>query len=382
MPSACAVPLLSEQLEDERTSAIRVAPASLDRSRRIEFLDVLRGVAAFMVLCQHSVECVSPSFMRWTVNFVNFGEVGVVVFFLISGFIIPFSLEKYNSLPRFWTGRLLRLWPAYLTSLALVMTLNRFGLLKINQLPEYGHRHLALFVLGNISMFAEYLRIPNAIGAYWTLSLELVFYMVCSLLFLFGLLGRTRLWVWVSTAILLLSQLAIGVKFHQSLPAGRIGLLVTALYGTLLYRQRAERTSPRMIFTILPVLFSVFAIAFWLRSHFYTSYEVMGHHKSPNTTVLCTVTSWVSAYLIFLVAYELRSKQFPRLLMWVGQISYPLYLFHGLVLGVMPTTLVWPVFLLLALAISLLLAQLVHVLIEKPIGRFQATILPHKAVPA
>jgi len=355
--------------------------ASVDKSKRIEFLDVLRGFAAFIVLCQHSVECVSVFFTQWTAKYMNFGEVGVVIFFIISGFIIPVSLEKYNSLSRFWMGRILRLWPAYIASLVLVIVLNGFKVLRVNQLPEFYHSHHVLFMLGNMSMFAEYLRIPNAIGAYWTLSLELIFYILCSFLFLFGVLGRTRIWLWVSIGTLLLSQVAIAMAFHKSLPAGRIGLIVTALFGTLLYRQRGEAKLPKTILTVLPAMFTVFAVTFWLRfDYFYTSYSVLGRLKPSHPTALCAVISWISAYLIFIVAYALRSKQFPRLFTWVGQISYPLYLFHGLVLGVVPATLTWPVFLLITLIVSLLIAHLTHVLIEKPVGRYQHKILAHRPV--
>jgi peptidoglycan/LPS O-acetylase OafA/YrhL len=354
--------------------------ASLDKSRRIEFLDVLRGLAAFIVFCQHSMEYVSVPFKEWSGQYVNLGEVGVVVFFMVSGFIIPVSLEKYNSLPRFWMGRILRLWPIYLASLVVAVALNSLNVLGTQQFPDSYDRHPVLFVLGNMTMFQQYIGIPVAIGVYWTLALELVFYALCSLLFLFGLLRRTLTWLWVSIAVLLTSQVAIAIAFDKSLPAGRMGLIVTAFFGTLLYRQRSEGKLWKTMVTVLPVLFCVFALTFWLRTHFYTPPAVLGPQLPPRPTTLCQVISWISAYLVFLGGYALRSWEFPKLFTWIGQISYPLYLFHCLVLAVTPATLPWPVFLLGTLTVSLLIAHLTHNLIERPIARFQHTLLPQKAV--
>ena len=166
------------------------ALSKIDR-RRIQFLDVLRGIAALMVVLQHAVESASPGFAHWTNEYLNFGEIGVVVFFIVSGFIIPVSLEKYNSLPRFWMGRIFRLWPPYIVSLAAAIAIYPF----VHELPAFYQAHPVDFILGNLTMFEEYLRIPFAIGAYWaSFSLELVFYLLCSVLFLFGSLKNRCGW--------------------------------------------------------------------------------------------------------------------------------------------------------------------------------------------
>src|SRR3954452_17183752 len=85
---------------------------------RLGFLDFVRGVAAFAVVLQHGGETFWPAVNRATHNYVNVGRFGVVAFFLVSGFIIPFSLERGGSVRRFWTGRFFRLYPLYWASLA------------------------------------------------------------------------------------------------------------------------------------------------------------------------------------------------------------------------------------------------------------------------
>lgn len=356
--------------------------ASSDKSRRIEFLDVLRGVAAFLVLCQHCVESVSAGFMQWTLKYVNLGEMGIVLFFIVSGFIIPVSIEKYNSLSRFWLGRVLRLWPTYLASLLIAVLLTHQHLPTSRTFRDALAVHPVRVILGNLTMVAEYIRIPMAIGAYWTLALELVFYLLCSALFLFGALRRTWTWLWASMGLLLVSQLAMALGVHKSLPAGRIGLIVTAFFGTLLYRQKSDGDLRRTILLVLPPLFAVFAVTFWVRFGLYRTVTV-GPYVLEHPSTLCALISWMTAYLFFLAVYLLRSRRFPRLLIWIGQISYPLYLFQALVLPASPKTLPWPVFLLGTFATSLLLAHLTHILVEKPVARFQHRVLLRKplAVP-
>lgn len=359
---------------------VSIKTASTDKSRRIEFLDVLRGIAAFLVLCQHAVQVMSPSFKQWSLKYINFGEVGVVVFFIVSGFIIPVSIEKYNSLSRFWLGRLLRLWPTYLVSLFAVVALTSLNLRGPHKLPDWYNLHPVGFVLGNATMIEEYIRIPAALGGYWTLEVELIFYVLCSVLFLFGLLHRTRTWLWVSMGLLLGSQVAIAAFAHKSLPAGRIGLIVTAFFGTLLYRQSSVGGRTKSVLIAVPALFAVFAVTLWLRSNLYTGPEVSQHWLGLRASFPCQIASWLSGYVIFMALYVARSMSFPRGLAWLGQISYPLYLFHGLVLEIFPATLPWQIFLPVTVAASLLVAHLAHVFIEKPVARFQSRVLPHRSL--
>jgi peptidoglycan/LPS O-acetylase OafA/YrhL len=343
---------------------------SKDKSRRLEFLDVLRGFAAMSVFVQHSVERVSHSFAIWASRAVNFGEMGVVVFFIASGFIIPVSIEKYGSIAWFWLGRVLRLWPVYLLSLLAVILVDAW-MPELNAI-RYFHSRPAVFVLGNLTMMEEFLHIPYGIGVYWTLSLELSFYAVCSLLFQIGMLKKYRQWL----AIALLGQLAsvsgAAILFHRSLPAGRIGLLVSCFFGTLVFREMNGNHHRKVIALFLPATFAVFAITFWVR---FDLYNPRGDGELVVGTV-CVMMSWAAAYAIFLLFYALRSREFPRVLIWIGQISYPLYLFHGLVIWTMPRSLSGPLFVVSSLAVSLAVAHILHVLVENPIARFQRKVIP------
>ena len=84
---------------------------------RLDFLDALRGIAALAVFFAHAYQGISPAFLKWQYRYFEPGQWGVFVFFLISGYIVPVSLERHGSLVRFWIGRICRLYPLYCLSL-------------------------------------------------------------------------------------------------------------------------------------------------------------------------------------------------------------------------------------------------------------------------
>lgn len=88
---------------------------------RLRWLDALRGYAAVVVCCFHFVQVIvsSDAFESMT-RYVDRGKYAVLLFFLVSGYVVPFSLERHGSLRRLWIGRLFRIYPVYLASLLVV----------------------------------------------------------------------------------------------------------------------------------------------------------------------------------------------------------------------------------------------------------------------
>jgi len=98
--------------------------------------------------------------------FLDFGRISVVAFFLISGYVIPFSIPK-GEMPKriFWTARFFRLWPAYWVAILLAVLTNT------SEIPITFRN-----VLVNCTMLQGFLGVPDMVGAFWTLQIELVFY--------------------------------------------------------------------------------------------------------------------------------------------------------------------------------------------------------------
>jgi peptidoglycan/LPS O-acetylase OafA/YrhL len=141
---------------------------------RYGFIDAVRGVAACAVMLQHSMYASGilggppGSILRGFIpTWLELGETGVVAFFLVSGFVIPLSLEKTAELKRFWLHRALRIYPLYILIFFLTFAAMAGG--RVHSV----HGFLVNF-LSHILFVQEYAKQEEFVGGSWTLSLEVV----------------------------------------------------------------------------------------------------------------------------------------------------------------------------------------------------------------
>ncbi len=151
-------------------------------------LDLLRGLAALAVCFFHFTHG-NPGFLS-PGNFLyisgRYGFLGVEVFFVISGFVIPYAMYRGNYHLRnfggFLTKRLVRIEPPYLVSIGLVLLLNWISTLS----PYY--RGSGFFIdwtglslhLGYLNAFFNY---PWINDVYWTLAIEFQYYLIIAIIF-------------------------------------------------------------------------------------------------------------------------------------------------------------------------------------------------------
>ena len=326
-------------------------------TRRLGWLDAVRGYAALVVVLFH----LSPSLLgseRHHAIFaiIDFGKYGVLLFFLVSGYVIPMSLEKHGSLRRFWIGRLFRIYPAYLFAIV-------FLILCSAALPVAMRAETVSSVLGHASMLSDPLGLRGAVRVFWTLSYEMVFYLVVAGLFawrlhrhsgwwasglaavavlagprlpdgLFSagftsrrvtaavllvlvilcvggfLSGRTRIAGLIGIGFVLLIALNGHPSANSTVASSQQGLLLLAVMfaGTVVYRAQHGQLDRRA--AALALIVTAGAIA-WTA-------------VTPLTAAAVAAT--------FAVAFAVRARAVPRVLVWLGSISYSLYLLHVIVL--------------------------------------------------
>ena len=168
---------------------------------RISALDGLRGVAALLVVAWHYLGAAPARYpeIGEPVPHVILAANGVQLFFLISGFVIMMSLRK-GSVRAFATARFIRLYPIYW--ICVVLT---FALVTLFPLPEVQVSVTEAVV--NLTMVQSYLGVPHVDSVYWTLAIELAFYVQAGFLWRVGLLRGSRLlptlaiWILVSAVI-------------------------------------------------------------------------------------------------------------------------------------------------------------------------------------
>ncbi|WP_243777081.1 acyltransferase family protein [Actinomadura nitritigenes] len=342
---------------------------------RLGWLDVLRGWAALAVALHHASYVYLPDVRIALQGWFDPGTYGVLVFFLVSGYIVPASLERRESVRGFWVGRFFRIYPLLAVSCLLAVLPFLLGVRGLRAGLE--HYHPVTAVLAHLTMMQDLLAVPNAMNVLWTLSYEMAFYLLIVALFvvrvhrrsapvsvglaaaalavgglmptwlLSGLLSRTAgVGVVVSVcfaALVAAIAAAVSGRAAARVAGGLLGGLLAALLvvlngrvgawqglammalmfaGTAVYR--AERGQiPAWSGGAAAVLVPAGALAA----------GVWNLHGSWHAQ-LVWAGSVLAATATFAAAWLLRHRRFPRWATGLGTASFSVYLLHPLLLMV------------------------------------------------
>ena len=161
------------------------------QKNRIEFLDSFRGIAILMVLFFHYFSRWTNLYpYQWRYDFFGNGKLGVHFFFMISGFVILFTLKKTKSLAQFWYNRFIRLLPAMF--FASIFTYLFFTLCDNEMLFPTSHYlknvlvSLTLIQPDLLSSLTRYtIQLDYVSASYWSLWVEIQFYILASFFYFF-----------------------------------------------------------------------------------------------------------------------------------------------------------------------------------------------------
>ena len=313
-------------------------------------MDGLRGIAAMLVVLRHVLR--SDVFgMQWF-HEVQLGRMGVQLFFVISGFVICALLTDLaadrRTLARFMARRMVRLTPPYFAAIALVLVL--FEILeRVNPAGAYLQPRADL-LLCSIAYVCSPLGLPLYLNVGWSLEIEVQFYLLaCCLVPLALALGPRTAWL-AAAFLAAIAPLTPVVTALYHAPAFVLGMSIVA------YRRGVVG---------LP--------AFALIS--------LGLGAYSGATLTEPETGAILALGALAIALRLRM---PAALVWLGGISYSLYLVHtplgpAFVSGVkragLPMDGPWP-WLWAALAIggAIVVAWLMHRFVEIPALRWSRKI--------
>ena len=214
--------LASEPLPARRTSS---------GPRRLAWLDALRGIAALVVVFEHASYSFMPEFRQELMPQFNTGRYGILVFFLVSGYIIPASLERRGCVRTFWIGRVFRMYPLWATAVAAVLAVSFLGLADMR---DFGGQSTATAAVAHAGLLQELLGTPSVLLVLWTLSYEMAFYLLVVALFTVRLHQRSAA-VAVTLAVLAAVSVAAGVTLPASALSDLVGtgLLIGLASGAL-----------------------------------------------------------------------------------------------------------------------------------------------------
>ncbi len=281
--------------------------AALQPKGRLSELDALRGIAAAMVVVFHyswryPIEYPDAPTVAWR---FFWGQYGVDLFFAISGFVIFMTLDRTARAADFLVSRFARLFPPYWAAIILTtFTVHLAGEIHLMRAP--------VDVALNFTMLQSFLYRDMVDGVYWSLAVELAFYVLMLGLWQLRWLDRieTILLGWISLKFLWwlvpdLSSRVGMVLIVDYIPLFAIGLLAFRV------RSGKRRWAQQMPVWLLGLAATVIARPDGAQ-HWGI---VLGIYLAVSGVFFAMVEGWLG----FLN---------HRLLLWLGAISYPLYLTH------------------------------------------------------
>lgn len=158
------------------------------KTKRLLELDALRGIAAFIVVLYHYTVRYNEIYGNaYALPFtLRIGQYGVLLFFIISGFVIFMTLEHTQRSMDFIVSRVSRLYPTYWSCIFITFTI-----VSIFTLP--GREYSLKTAILNMSMMQNYFNVASIDGVYWTLFIELAFYALMFTIFLIGCLKHIEI---------------------------------------------------------------------------------------------------------------------------------------------------------------------------------------------
>jgi peptidoglycan/LPS O-acetylase OafA/YrhL len=300
-------------------------PATASHSRLV-FLDFLRGVAVLAVFIEHVGETISPQgFGSFATGVFDFGKFGLSLFFIISGFIIPYSLEKKNSIRLFWINRFFRLYPIYWINIAFMLVFYHCGAVTI--FSEAYRSNLVLHSLVNVTMLQDFFKVPQANAICYTLTLEFVFYLCCSALFAFRIHKYSYQLATIGLAVVGLGGILVPLILERKVPLSGMFYILTMFIGTAIYRCYSGTVTKKQLTLLLSAMALCISAAVYFNYGFHRIDLPRYHFAYP-----AIVSAWLSGYVLFLLCLKFREKSFPTVFLWLGKISYSIYLMHSVII--------------------------------------------------
>jgi peptidoglycan/LPS O-acetylase OafA/YrhL len=339
---------------------------------RMAWLDALRAVAALLVVYAHLSHYLIRSARDLSAEWLHAGTAGVMLFFLVSGYIIPASLERHGNLRAFWISRLARLLPLYaVVALTCVLVL---------PLAPYLSSHPVSGTVAHATMLTQLLGVPLVTPVFWTLTFEMAFDLIASALFALGrhrssgtvavgfavtavataplapmmlatpavsilaavclivglvaiTSGRSRLVL--AGAVVLLTLAATLLLADQDGAHVWDGLLIPAVMfvGTTIQRAEQGQIPWRRAAAVAAIVAAALLINWF--SELAALHALIPRYMARSVLTLAVFAG------AFALGMACRHRRVPRLLAWLGLISYSLYLVHYPLIQLLDPVLTW-----------------------------------------
>ncbi|MCV7455659.1 acyltransferase [Micrococcus luteus] len=330
---------------------------------RFRELDGLRGIAALAVVFSHYTGAHNSHYPQDPAAFHDaaWGAAGVQLFFIISGFVIFMSARGASRPSDFAISRAARLYPPYWISLVFAVVL-----LLLHPVPGFPFTWGQALV--NLTMVQRWVGVDNVVDVYWTLAVEMQFYVIILiLLYLTRCRLSDRVVLWGSIAW---SVISWGVVFFTAPHVGS-----------------DPQRDPMWVKLLNNATVAEYAPLFVLGMALYIARQT-GRHRGwvaaaavsavGSTFVMRGMPLALEVLVVVLLAVTVMLRERTSVLLlppiqWYGRISYSLYILHAIP-GYILIHALWPyvgrnMAMLVAFAVVSVLAWALQKYGEERLGR-------------
>lgn len=299
---------------------------------KIASIQVLRGIAALIVTIYHLKEVMAEGapFHREISFLFNSGPAGVSLFFVISGFIMVHITRALKpsgqNILRFFTKRLIRIWPAYA-----IITLG-YCFLQSRLAPDADYLHQLVLSL----LFIPTSTAPGPFYGYatlnvgWSLNYEIYFYLLIaiSLFFkrfrwyaFFGFIALTLLGIPAYYGFITFKadrSIDLGIPYLNMVTNPIVWNFVYGVVAGLAYANPTMNDHLSKLFSHQWIAYGMVIVVIWqFLSGFLGGFGPL--EWGAGSAVLFTT---------FVFHYQKQSPKFPAWLVQMGDMSFSIYLLH------------------------------------------------------
>jgi exopolysaccharide production protein ExoZ len=287
-------------------------------------MEGLRGIAVFLVFLVHYCSQIEPYIIEKSLEITilhrvhKLGNVGVDLFFILSGFLIYGTLIKKSKTNffQYLMRRIVRIYPTFLIVFLIYLSLS-YIFPNENKIPNNPF-DAALYIVQNILFLPGLFDITPIITVAWSLSYEFFYYLfiplIIALLSLRSWMLKQRIILWCAVSIL--------GFFYFEIHGGPYRLLMF-ISGILLYEVLENKliTPPKHLGSLSLIL----ALVLYLYAQYL---ELSG--------IIQMAILYVLFFIVCLEAFSRNNGSATWLnlspIRWLGNMSYSYYLIHGLTL--------------------------------------------------
>jgi len=293
----------------------------IKNSSRIDILDGFRTIAILAVVLYHFLYRWNDDNFPYFIGFIfHYGYKGVSFFFMISGFVICYTLRKTNSFKEFWIKRFIRLFPSMLIASFLTFTFLFFFNYKHIFEDNYFRNLLISLTFLPPQLFNLILGKENHFSYinsdYWSLWPEIQFYFISSFFYFFNKENFNRNFLFFLFSLLICYEILLFYRFNEIVIFDKIfnflhilAYLPYFIAGTLFYFIYFDKKSIRLNFFLLIVLFSIL---------------------NSSLDMISFISNSLMFLLFILFIFYPNSLHFltNKMILSIGTSSYFLYLIH------------------------------------------------------